>query len=177
VCLLRGTDWVFKYILKRSLHLMPVVWPEVSVRKALTTAWWIKVHNALCGSRAKGDFATTLNVVLHVSHTAPPPLFSQYEHQNSVLMQWPLKFFLRTRTVHLTWRTFCTSKNFNLFATYVYQKDERAPNGNFQSPKIFYFPVLLHPQSQISVWLFVGLVFGFSLVYFFLYSSGCLMFK
>ena len=53
MCLLRDTDWVFEDILKRSLHLMPDVWlKSVSIRKALKTACWIKVHNALCGPKA-----------------------------------------------------------------------------------------------------------------------------
>ena len=179
MCLLRGTDWVFKDILKRAVHLTPGVWPEANVRKALRRVCWIKVYNALCGPRAKCDFCNhTERCIACFSHSTPPLLFSQYEHQNSALMQCPLKFFLLLEWS--TWHdvTFGTSKNFILFATYVYQKDDRAPNGNFQSPKIFYFPVLMHPHSQISVWVFVGLVFGFSLVYFFLlFFSGFWIFK
>jgi hypothetical protein len=40
-----------------------------------------------------------------LSHsTSLPPSLHPSSHQNSVPMQWPLKFFLRTRTVHLTSR-------------------------------------------------------------------------
>jgi hypothetical protein len=150
------------------------VWPEVKVRKALRTASWIKVHNALCGLRTKGDFATKLNDALHVSHTATPSLFSPKFSPNAVTTQGLSAY--SNSPLGMTLPS-ALPKTTTCLQTYVYQKDERAPNLNFQSPEMFYFPVLMHPHSQISVWLFVGLVFSFSLVYFFLLVFRFWIFK